>query len=114
MLEKKRYLLVAIHGPVVTEESARHLIYDAVFEALGEIGAREANVQLTVLEKKKGADGVERQMAVIKCKLAGLDPVLAALALKRKWRNADVALRVTKISGAIGRLTEVKRNPKHA
>lgn len=116
MLEKKRYLLVAIDGPTVTEETARHLLYEAIFEALGDIGASKAGVQLKVLEKKKNdsplagdAVGKERQMAVVKCKLAALDSVLAALAIKRKWKTQDVALRVVKISGAIGKLTDVKR-----
>lgn len=112
MLEKKRYLLVAIDGPVVTEESAKHLLYEAVFEALGDIGASKAGVQLKVVEKQTGNVGgkqTERQMAVVKCKLAALDSVLAALAIKRKWKQQDVALRVTKISGAIGQLTTQAR-----
>ncbi len=114
MIDKKRYLLLAIDGPTVNEETAKHLVYEAVFEALGEIGASHANVQLKTLEIKTNdlhtlAPGEKRQLAVVKCKLAALDSVLAALSLKRKFRGGDVALRLLKISGAIVKVTKVKR-----
>lgn len=98
MLEKKRYILFRIEAPKpCTSESAKHLTYQALFEFLGELGAARASTQFKAFSETT-------QMGVVKCKPAFVDDVIAALAAKRFWNKEPVALRVTKVSGAIGNL----------
>jgi len=97
MREKKRYLLIAIEGPAVDEDSAKHLVYEAVFQFLGEAGAAEAGVRFKEFD-------AEKNRAVIRCANAAVEKVVAALAAKRYWQGKDVALRVKRISGMIGKL----------
>ncbi|MCX6767858.1 MAG: Rpp14/Pop5 family protein [Candidatus Micrarchaeota archaeon] len=101
MREKKRYLLVAIEGtgpaaggPAMDEKSAKHLVYEAVFQLLGEAGAAEAGFQFKSFDAARNA-------VVVKCRTAALEKVVAALAAKRRWKGGDIALRVKKISGMV-------------
>jgi len=99
MRQKTRYLLVKLDAPAPFDErSAKHVFYNAVFELLGEAGAAEARVSLKEFDSKS-------QTAIVKCSLAGLDKVFAALALKRFEAGRGIALRMRKISGTISALT---------
>lgn len=97
MREKKRYLLVEVNGPKVDDKTAKHVLYEAVFQLLGEAGAAEASFQFKEFNPSK-------QLAIVKCKTVFLERVIASLALKRYWHGGDVALRVKKISGMISKL----------
>lgn len=97
MREKTRYLKVLFQkeaGEKIDSTSAKHLVYNAVFELLGEEGAASAQVHLKEYDE-------EKQLAAIKCRNAQIDLVISALALKRFDAGKSVALRLQKISGAI-------------
>jgi len=100
MREKKRYILAQIEGPAVDERAAKHLAYEAVFQLLGEAGAAEAGFQFKEFHPP--------DMVVVKCRTAGLERVVAALAAKRRWKGADAAIRVRKISGMISNVAGLK------
>ncbi|HII38581.1 TPA: hypothetical protein HA318_01085 [Candidatus Micrarchaeota archaeon] len=96
--EKKRYLQLKINAPTqLDEEHAKHLIYAAVFEALGEHGASKAGVQLKKFD-------FATQTAVVRCSNSLIEQAIAALALKRRQDGKDVSIRLLKISGMIGKL----------
>lgn len=96
MIEKKRYVLYKIEAQrKVSAEEAKHLSYEALFEFLGELGAAKAGTQFKAFNEA-------RQEGIVKCKPPALEEVVAALAAKRLWRKEPVALRVLKVSGAIG------------
>lgn len=104
MLEKKRYLLVEIAvegGGKLGEREAKHLLYAAAFEFLGELGAARAGLRFKVFD-----EGFQR--AVIKCRTDSLEQVVAALALKRFHsfgeKRASVILKASKASGMIAKL----------
>ena len=97
MRESKRYLLARIQGPMVDDRMAKHLAYEAVFQLIGEAGAAEAGFQF----KEFNPDG---QGIIVKCRTAGLEKVIAALAAKRRWKGGDVAIRLVRVSGAISAL----------
>ncbi|MFQ5406225.1 MAG: Rpp14/Pop5 family protein [Candidatus Micrarchaeia archaeon] len=98
MREKKRYLRVKFEGKrAFDEKTAKHLVYNSVFELLGEAGAAKANAFLKQFNEKT-------QVGVVKCKTAMLEETIAALALKRFENGEGIALRLQKISGNIGKL----------
>ncbi len=100
MREKKRYLLVKFEkqgAAPLDEKGAKHLVYNAVFELLGEAGASRAQAQLKEFDAAK-------QLGIVKCQTIMLEKTIAALALKRFDTGAPVAIRLRKISGNIGKL----------
>lgn len=98
MLEKKRYLLYKVEATrKISADEAKHLAYEALFEFLGEQGTAHARTQFKAFSE-------ERQEGVVKCSPESVEEVIAALAAKRFWKKEPVALRVQKISGAIGKL----------
>jgi RNase P/RNase MRP subunit POP5 len=103
MLEKKRYLLVeiAVENGKLGEREAKHLLYAAAFEFLGELGAARAGLRFKAFDERS-------QRAVIKCRTDSLEQVVAALALKRfhsfAQQRASVALRASKASGVLAKL----------
>ena len=97
MREKKRYLLVKFHGDEkLTGETAKHLIYEAVFQFVGELGASKAAVQLMTFDAKT-------QSAVVKCATAMLEESIAAFALKKFWHKKPIRIETIKASGLINR-----------
>ncbi|MFA6048621.1 MAG: Rpp14/Pop5 family protein [Candidatus Micrarchaeia archaeon] len=104
MREKKRYLLAKFEcdGGSFDEKAAKHLVYNAVFELLGEAGAARAGVQLKEFDAKK-------QLGAIKCQTIMLEKTIAALALKRFDAGKNVAIRLEKISGNIGKIWEKEK-----
>jgi len=97
MRDSKRYILAQVEGPAVDDRDAKHLAYEAVFQMLGEAGAAEAGFQF----KEFNPDG---RGIIVKCRTKALERIIAALAAKRRWKGADVAIRVRKVSGAISAL----------
>ncbi len=104
MLEKKRYLLVeiAVENTRLGEREAKHLLYAAAFEFLGELGAACAGLRFKAFDERA-------QRSVIKCRTDSLEQVVAALALKRfhsfvPGQRASVVLRASKASGVIAKL----------
>ena len=95
MREKKRYLKIKVEAEKpVGETEAKHLVYEAVFSMLSELGASKASAFL-----KEWSE--EKQEGIVRCANAYVYDVTAALAAKRYWRGQDVAVRVEKISGSI-------------
>jgi len=108
MLEKKRYLLVEIvvenarsNNSRLSEREAKHLLYAAVFEFLGELGAACARLRFKAFDE-------QAQRAIVKCSADSLEQVIAAFALKRfhyfGQQRAGVSLRVRKASGLFAKL----------
>ncbi|MEM0475411.1 MAG: Rpp14/Pop5 family protein [Candidatus Norongarragalinales archaeon] len=96
--EKSRYLLFRLESPQpISVKDARYLLYSAAIEFLGEAGAARSRLRLVEFDDAS-------QRGIAKCALSGLEESIAALALKRFWQGRDVAIRVEKISGVIGRL----------
>ncbi len=106
MMEKKRYLLLAFERaePLQAEE-AKNLAYEALFSLLGEAGAAKARITWKDFDEKE-------QKGVLKCSTGMLDKVVAALALKRYWKGGDVAIRVQRVSGEIGKIWSGQRPPR--
>ncbi|MEW5955499.1 MAG: Rpp14/Pop5 family protein [Candidatus Micrarchaeota archaeon] len=104
MREKKRYLLLKIESPQpFLAEEAKRLAYSAVFELLGEAGASRAGFALKEFNESK-------QQAIVRCANASsLEQVIAALAAKRFYEGKDVAIRLLRVSGMIGKLSEQKQ-----
>ncbi len=105
MREKKRFLLLKFENSALQpldEKNAKHLVYNAVFELLGEAGASRAGAQLKHFDAQK-------QEGVVKCQTAMLEKTIAALALKRNDLGKDCCIRLLKISGMIGHLTTAKK-----
>lgn len=98
MREKKRYLLVKFHfDEKLNGETAKHLVYEALFQFVGELGASKAAVQLMKFNDKT-------QTAVVKCATAMLEETIAAFALKKFWHKKPVRIETLKASGLINRL----------
>lgn len=99
-MEKKRYLLLQLEaegGAKLSQDDFKHACYEAVFALLGEAGAARAALQPKLFDAQK-------QLGVIKCSLASLNKVIAALACKNSFKGRKIALRLQKISGSIGKL----------
>lgn len=97
--EKGRYLLLRIESAQpVTARDAKYLLYSAAIEFLGEAGAARSRLRWKEFDEKT-------QRGVARCSLAGLEETIAAIALKRFWQGKDVALRLEKMSGVIGKLS---------
>ncbi|MFH0971305.1 MAG: Rpp14/Pop5 family protein [Candidatus Micrarchaeota archaeon] len=95
MREKRRYLqFQLISQKRLSEEDAKHLVYEAVFQLVGEQGASEAALQL------KAFDG-GKQLLLLKCASKAHQKVIAALALKTIFRGGKVALRLQRIYGTL-------------
>jgi RNase P/RNase MRP subunit POP5 len=100
MLEKKRYILYKVESTrKLTADEAKHLAYAALFEFLGEQGSSRAGTQFKAFSEQK-------QEGIVKCKPEAVEEVIAALAAKRFWNKEPVALRVQRVSGAIGNLID--------
>lgn len=103
MQEKKRYILVSFEqGPValtskLTKPEASKLVQHAVLECIGELGASKAKAFLKEFDE-------ESQKGIVKCQTAMLSEVVASLALKSVNAEKPMAIRVWKVSGAIGNL----------
>ena len=99
--EKRRYLqFQIICARKFTEEDAKHLLYEAVFQLLGEQGASEAALQL------KAFDGAGQRM-LVKCSLKSYQKVIAALAMKNSFRGEQIALHMQKIYGTLDKAKNV-------
>ena len=98
-LEKKRYLLLRVEtlGSPLSQDEFKHAAYEAVFSLLGEEGAGRAALQPKAFDEKL-------QKGIVKCSLSRLEKVIAALAAKTSFKGKKIALRLEKISGAIGKL----------
>lgn len=95
MREKRRYLqLQIVSGKKYSEEEAKHLLYESVFQVLGEKGASMAALGLKAFE----GGG---QLMLVKCSLKSHQEVIAALALKTLFRGEKVAIRLQKIYGTL-------------
>lgn len=98
MREKKRYLLVKFDSPSqLSAEEAKHLVYESLFQLVGEYGASKAALQF----KNFDAEG---QRASLKCASAMLEQVIAALALKRTSKGREVAMHVISVSGSASKI----------
>ena len=98
MQEKKRYLLVSFKAAApLSKAEASRLVSQSVIECVGELGASRAKAFLKEFDEAN-------QSGVVKCQTAMLDEVIASLALKTVVDSGPVAIRVTKISGAIGKV----------
>lgn len=96
--EKGRYLQLRVESTApVTARDAKYLLYSAAIEFLGEAGAARSRLRWKEFDEKT-------QRGVARCSLAALEETIAAIALKRFWQGRDVALRLEKMSGAIGKL----------
>jgi RNase P/RNase MRP subunit POP5 len=101
MREKRRYLEFQILSKkTFTDEEAKHLLYEGVFQLLGEKGASIAALQLKAFESKK-------QLMLVKCSLKSYMQVIAALALKTAFRGTAIALRLRKIYGTLDKAKAV-------
>ncbi|VVB66988.1 Ribonuclease P protein component 2 [Candidatus Norongarragalina meridionalis] len=89
--EKKRWLLLKFEGQELSDADARRCCNDAILSFLGESGASKANFK--VARYSKG-------VALASCSLASLEPVIAALALKRFHEGKGIAIRLISISGS--------------
>lgn len=99
MLEKKRYVQFQLErAQPASAEEAKHLVYEALFDWLGQQGAAQAGTQFKAFDEKT-------QQGIVKCKPKAVELVIAALAAKRFYRKESVALRTLRVSGAIGKLT---------
>lgn len=94
MLEKRRWILARFEGKRFAREEAKHCVYDAVLGFLGTRGVGEACIKFAGFNEP-------RQEAIVGCATSELEKVIAALALQRRWRNEDVAIRALKVSGTI-------------
>ena len=90
-IEKKRYLLL----DAGFEGDAVELVDEAVQDFLGELGASKARVVV------KGTGPL-----VVKCARGTENEVIAALALKKRFKGKRVALRTIKVSGTLKALTK--------
>lgn len=100
MREKKRYLLVKFTGEEkLTSETVKHLVYEAIFQFIGELGASKAAVQVIKFDAKT-------QTGVVKCATAMLEETIAAFALKRYWHKKPVRIETLKATGLINRLKD--------
>ncbi len=98
MQEKKRYLLVSFKAAApLTKAEASRLVSQSVIECVGELGASKAKAFLKEYDE-------EKQSGVVKCQTRTLDEVIASLALKTVRDGGPIAIRVSKISGAIGKV----------
>lgn len=105
MREKTRYIALQLVSAQKSDETqAKHLIYEALFQTLGEHGASKAAVQLKAFDAPK-------QRVLIKCANSEAESVIAALALKRTFRGVDVALRVLRVSGSVAGAGDFPRRP---
>ncbi|MFH1258165.1 MAG: Rpp14/Pop5 family protein [Candidatus Micrarchaeota archaeon] len=108
MREKRRYLqLQIISQKKFSEEEAKHLIYESVFQLLGEQGASEAALQVKAFD-------FENQKALVKCSLSSYQKVIAALALKAKFRDLPVSIRLQKVYGTLEKAKTVFPSLKKA
>lgn len=96
--EKGRYLLLRVESPQpVNARDAKHLLYSAVIEFLGEAGASRSRLRWKEFDERT-------QTGIARCSLSALEETIAAIALKRFWQGRDVAIRLEKMSGAICKL----------
>lgn len=106
MREKKRYLKIIVESEKkLGEEEAKHLIHESIFSMLGELGASQARVFLKEWNEKK-------QEGILVCNNEMVEEVVASLALKRFFKEKDVAIRLIKKSGTIKRINEVPQRPR--
>ncbi|MFA5246720.1 MAG: Rpp14/Pop5 family protein [Candidatus Micrarchaeia archaeon] len=103
MQEKKRYILVTFDFPSkLSKEDASKLVQHSILDGIGELGASKAKAFLKEFDE-------ETQSGIIKCQTAMLKEVLACIALKTAYDSIPVAIRTSKVSGAI---CNVWRTPK--
>ena len=106
MREKGRYLLLRVESTApVAARDAKYLLYSAAIEFLGEAGAARSRLRWKEFDEKT-------QLGIARCSLSALEETIAAIALKRFWQGRDVALRLEKMSGAIGQLSAAGGTPK--
>ena len=99
MREKGRYLQLRVESAApVTARDAKYLLYSAAMDFFGEAGAARSRLRWKEFDEKT-------QCGIARCSLAALEETIAAIALKRFWQGKDVALRLEKLSGAIGKLS---------
>jgi RNase P/RNase MRP subunit POP5 len=104
MQEKKRYILVTIESTAtLSKPVASKLIQDAVLDGIGELGASKAKAFLKEFDEPS-------QKGIIKCQTEMLRQVLACLALKTSHEAAPIAIRTSKVSGAICNVWMTPRN----
>lgn len=95
MKRKRRYLLLKLERKLpLSEPEARSVVEEAVFDSLGEQGASKADARFRFFN-------AETQLALVACSLEETESVVAALALKRYFGGADVALRLQKVFGTL-------------
>ena len=92
---KKRYLKYSIEFAEKLDESqARLLVDEALMQLLGSKGIAEAKVEF-----KKFDEG--KQLFWVKCSAAGVDEVMAGLALKRFFKGGNVVLCLAEVTGSL-------------
>ena len=94
MKQKNRFLRFAVEGVKVNEDEARKLVEEALVQAIGSNGIAKHRVEF----RKFDADN---QVFWLRCSSAGVDEVIAAIALKRFFEGKDIALRLQRISGSL-------------
>ena len=104
MQEKKRYILVSFESPArLSKANASKLVQDAVLDGIGELGASRAKAFLKEFDE-------DSQKGVVKCQTLMLPQVIACLALKASFENAPMAIRTSRVSGAICNVWMTPRN----
>ena len=76
---------------------ASNCVQSAVLSLFGEAGMGQTRAKLIKFDEKA-------QTGIVKTTLAGTEKTICALALKTSFEGKPLALRLQKISGAIGKL----------
>ena len=98
MREKRRYLKVLFEGSApLNFRQADRCVQGAVLSLFGEQGMGDTRAKLLRFDEKT-------HLGIVKTTLAGLEKTIAALALKTNFEGKPFAIRLQKISGAIGKL----------
>ena len=98
MREKRRYLKVLFEsGTPISFRQASNCVEEAIISLFGEHGLGQTRAKLVRFDGKE-------QQGIVKATLAGTEKTIAAIALKTVFEGKPIALRLRKMSGAIGKL----------
>ncbi|MFH0835626.1 MAG: Rpp14/Pop5 family protein [Candidatus Micrarchaeota archaeon] len=95
MKQKNRFLRFAVEcGAKLGEQDARKLVEEALVQVIGSNGIAKHRVEFRKFDEAA-------QVFWLRCSSAGVDEVVAAIALKRFFEGKDIALRLQLVSGSL-------------
>lgn len=99
MREKRRYLKIVFEGSSakLSFSQASRCVESAVLALFGERGLGQTRAKLVRFDEKT-------QGGIVKTTLAGTEKTIAAIATKAFFEEKPIAMRLKKMSGAIGKL----------